>query len=209
MHRLHHTYKVSRKTIFYVKEYGPHSNVVKTIIRESIKILLFSAIISSFGGLAVEQIKALFISIIPLLILLPTLNDLIGDYGTIIASRFSTMLHEGKIKEKWWINAELKKLYVQILIIALITSISSAAVALLISHVSHYTISSALAFKIFLAVILDVVLLISILFVISVLAGLYFFRKKEDPNNFLIPIITSVADFGNMLLLSAIVIALF
>ena len=42
-----------------------------------------------------------------------------------------------------------------------------------------------------------------------VFAGIYFYRKGEDPSNFLIPITTSIADFGNMLLLSLLVILFF
>src|SRR3990167_2010559 len=80
IHKIHKKHKISRKTLFYVKEYGPHTNVPKTIIKESIKILLFASIISSFGGLALENIKTIFISITPLIILLPILNDMIGDY---------------------------------------------------------------------------------------------------------------------------------
>ena len=100
IHKIHKKHKISKKTLFYVKEYGPHSNVPRTIIRESIRILLLASVISSFGGFALEDIKAIFIPIIPLVILLPTLNDMIGDYGTIVSCRFSTMLHEGKIKKK-------------------------------------------------------------------------------------------------------------
>ena len=50
-HHLHHKHKISRKTLFYVKEYGPHTNVPKTIIKESFKILLLASLVSSFGGL--------------------------------------------------------------------------------------------------------------------------------------------------------------
>src|SRR3989338_5827245 len=88
IHKIHKKHKISKKTLFYVKEYG-HHNVVNTIIKESIKILLLASIISSVGGLALEHIKTVFISIMPLIILMPTLNDMIGDYGTIISSRFS------------------------------------------------------------------------------------------------------------------------
>src|SRR3989344_4456058 len=99
IHQIHQRHKISKKTLFYVKEYGPHSHVPRTIIRESIKILIFASVLSSLGGLALEHIKAIFVSVLPLIILLPTLNDMVGDFGTIIASRFSTMLHENWIKK--------------------------------------------------------------------------------------------------------------
>ncbi|MCX6818988.1 MAG: magnesium transporter [Candidatus Aenigmarchaeota archaeon] len=209
IHKLHKKHKISKKTLFYVKEYGPHSNVPRTIIKESIKILLLASIISSFGGFALEHIKTVFVSIVPLIILMPTLNDMIGDYGTILSSKFSTMLYEGKVSRSWWKNTWLRKLFVQIFIISMFTTIMSSALALVISIMSGYSASIEIALKIYLICLIDVAIFVSILFLISVYAGFYFFRKKEDPNNFLIPITTSIADFGNMIILSLLIMMFF
>ncbi len=209
VHTIHKKYKISKKTLFYIKEYGPHSNITKTIIRESIKILLLSALISALGGFPLEQIKTIFVSLIPLVILLPTLNDLIGDYATIFSARFTTMLHEGKAKGNWLANTELKELYLQVLIIALITASISSAGAFGITYLSGHASPIEMLSKVFLIVIIDVIVLVSTLFILTLVMGTYLYRKKEDPNNMLIPITTSIADFGNMLLLSILVILLF
>ena len=209
IHKIHKKHKISRKTLFYVKEYGPHADVPRTIIRESIKILLFASIISSVGGLALEHIKMVFVSIMPLIIIVPTLNDMIGDCGTIISSRFSTMLLENKVGRNWLVNKELRKLFAQILIVSLLTTAISLSVALVISKFSGYALSADIIYKIFFINIIDVVLLVLILFLIAVLAGIYFYKKKEDPNNFLIPITTSIADFGNMIILSILITLFF
>ena len=170
---------------------------------------MLASIISSFGGLSLEHIKTVFVSIYPLIILLPALNDMVGDYGTIVSSRFSTMLHEGKIKKDYWANKELKKLLVQIIIISLLTAVFSSIIALIISSLSNYAVGAATVYKILFIAIIDVIFLVSTLFLISVYAGIYFFRKKEDPNNFLIPITTSIADFGNMIILSLLIMLFF
>lgn len=209
LHHLHKKHKFSKKTLFYVKEYGPHSHVARTIIKESAKILLFASIISSFGGLAIEHIKVLFISIIPLIILMPALNDMIGDYGTIISSKFSTLLYEGRVGNDWRTNKELKKMFLQIMTIALIMASISGVISLIISKFFGYDLSLATIIKVLLIAILDVGILVTILFLIAIVAGLYFYNKQEDPNNFLIPITTSVADFGNMILLAFLVLILF
>ncbi len=209
IHKIHKKHKISRKTLFYVKEYGPHANVPRTIIKESVKILLFASIISSVGGLALEQIKMVFISIMPLIIIVPTLNDMIGDCGTIISSRFSTMLLENRVGRNWLVNKELRKLFVQILMVSLLTTVISLSVALVISKFSGYALSADIVSKIFFINIIDVVLLVLILFLIAVLAGIYFYKKNEDPNNFLIPITTSIADFGNMIILSVLITLFF
>ncbi|MEK6837391.1 MAG: magnesium transporter [Nanoarchaeota archaeon] len=209
VHQIHKKHKISKKTLFYVKEYGPRSNVPRTIIKESIRIMLLASIISSLGGLAIENIKTIFISITPLIILLPSLNGMIGDFGAIVSSRFSAMLHEGKIKRDWWKNTELKRLFAQVLIVSLIAVALTCVAALLFSNWSAYKATSTTVTKIFLIAVIDVILLVLLLFLTSIFAGFYVYRKKEDPNNFLIPITTSIADFGNMIILSVLVTALF
>jgi cation transporter-like permease len=209
VHHIYETHKISKKTLFYVKEYGEHTNVAKTIIKESLKILLLTSILSSIGGFTIEHIKTIFISIVPLVILLPALNDMVGDYGTILSSRFSTMLHKGTVGEKWWDNEELRLLFVQVLVIAILTTIISAAVALAISSFSGNQSSIEVAGKVFAVSLIDVCTLILLMFFVSISAGIYFFKRGEDPNNFLIPITTSIADFGNMILLSLLIIIIF
>lgn len=199
---------LSKKTAFYMKEYGPHSHVSYKIVKESMKILIFASIMSSLGGLFIEKIKVLIFSVIPMIILLPYLNSMIGDFGTIIATKFSTYLHEGKINKKWWKSKALIKLFFQILIIALFMSCFSALLALLITS-ARYAVDFEFAFKIFAIAILDVLILVNVMFFTSIFAGFHFYKKNEDPNNFLIPITTSISDFGNMLVLSFLVIYFF
>ncbi|MBS3154875.1 magnesium transporter [Candidatus Woesearchaeota archaeon] len=209
IHKIHKKHKISKKTLFYIKEYGPHTNIAKTIIKESIKILIFASLLSSFGGLAIESIKNLFVTIIPFIILFPILNDTIGGYGGIISSRFSTMLHENKVKKNWWKNKDIRSLFIEIFIIAIIITSMSVFLSLIVSYFFNYPIDSLLIFKVFLITILDVILLIIILFFVSIFAGIYYYKKKEDPNNFLIPITTSIADFGNMVILAVLIIIFF
>jgi mgtE-like transporter len=211
IHKIHHVHRISKKTLFYVKEYGPHSNVPKTILKESLKIIILASIISSVGGLALEQIKALFLTMLPLVILLPAINDMVGDYGTIIAARFSTMLHKGEVEKKWWKEAQVKTLFWQIMIIAEITAVLSATIALVLSKYTRATllVTPLFAAKIMFITIIDVLLLVCLLFFITVLAGIHYYKKKEDPNNFLIPITTSIADFANMVVLAGLVVLFF
>ena len=208
-HKIHKKYHISRKTLFYMKEYGSRAHVIKTIVKESIKVLILASIISSFGGFALEKIKIIFLSIAPLIILLPALNALAGNYGSIISSRFSTMLFEGKIKHQWWNNSDLKKLFIQIMIIGVITASLSSLFALGVSRFIESEQSFEIAIKVFLIAIINVTMLITLMFFISIVAGIYFYQKKEDPNNFLIPIATSIADFGNIVLLSILIVLFF
>ncbi|MFH1294311.1 MAG: magnesium transporter [Candidatus Aenigmatarchaeota archaeon] len=208
-HTDHKVKKISKRTLFYIKEYGPHSNVPKVIIRESLRILILASIISSVGGLALENIKPLFVAILPLVVLLPALNNMIGNYGTIISSRFSTMLHEGRVHGSWRKNKELRLLFLQMLLVSLITALIVSLAAVLISGISFGFVNTSLITKIVVVTVLDVMLLVSILFFVAVVCGIHFYKKHEDPNNFLIPITTSLADFSNMIILAVLILFFF
>lgn len=209
IHHLHKKHQISKKTLFYVKEYGSKSSVPKTIIRESLKILLFASLVSSLGGLGLERLKTVIVSVLPLVIMMPVLNDMIGDFGSILASRFSTMLHENKIHQDWRRSKELKKLFCQILLISVFATLLSAVLAIIISRFASGTFDWLTAIKVLSVALIDVLILVFVLFSLSIYFGLHYFRKGEDPNNFLIPITTSVADFGNMMLLAVLVILMF
>lgn len=196
--------KISQKTLFYMKEYGPHSHVAHKIVKESLRILILAAIISSMGGIVLEKIKPLILAVIPMIILLPSLNNMNGDFATIISTKFSAYLHSGKITEKWWRSEELQKLFIQIFIISTSTAFTSALIAVLITS-AKYILSPEFVYKIFSIAILDVWILMLISFTTVIIGGLYFYRKNEDPNNFLIPITNSVADFGNLLILGILI----
>ncbi len=208
IHQIHKKHRISKKTLFYVKEYGAHSNVPRTIIRESIKILIFASVLSSLGGLALEQIKEIFLSVLPLIILLPTMNTLVGEFGTIFASRFSTMLHEQGITPKIFIP-ELKQLWNQVLVISVMTTLLTVLLAVLISYLSNFEFSMIVTLKILIIALLTNFIMVATLFLIGVWAGRHFYRKKEDPNNLLIPLLTSVADLINILVLSGLILLFF
>ena len=209
IHKIHKKYNISRKTLFYVKEYGQHAHVSKVILKESLKVLILASIVSSLGGIALESMKSIFASIIPLIVILPVLNDMIGDYGTIMSSRFATMLHQGKIHRHPLMNKEVKKLLLQIFVISIITAFFSAVLALFISYISSYSINLSLAYKIFFIAILDTLILAFVLSLTAIFAGIYFYKKKEDPNNFLIPMTTSIADLGNIAIMSILITLFF
>ena len=119
------------------------------------------------------------------------------------------MLHEGLLNKKKLFNQKLTNLFFEILSIALLTALFAAILSLIVSLFSNYTFNLLIALKVLLVALLDSMILVAILFFISIYFGLYYYQKEEDPNNFLIPITTSIADFGNMLLLSMLIIIIF
>jgi len=180
------------------------------ITRESLKILIVASIISSLGGIGLEDIKAKFVVIIPLLILLPALNDMIGDFGTIISSRFTTMLYLGKIhEERWWKSPILGNLFLLVAAVAFIAALYISLLAGSISLLKGYPLTASILVKTVIIAVLSTAILITLMFWIAVTAGFKIYKRNEDPSNFLIPITTSVADFASMLILSGLVYLLF
>ncbi|GEM_PF-747731 len=199
LHHIHKKHNISYKTLFYMKEYGPHSHVAHTIFKESIKILLLTSIISSIGGIGLQNIESHLLTILPLLILLPALNNMVGAMGTIISSKFTTMLYLNRVEKKWWREHEVHKLITTLFIIALISSVYITVLATAVSVFRGFQFTQMIALKILALTMVSTIIIVSIIFLVSIIGGIFIYKRKEDPNNFLIPISTSVADFGSML----------
>ena len=211
IHLIHKKHRISYKTLFYMKEYGTKSHVASVIMKESMKILIITAIISSVGGVGLENVKEKLIAIIPLLIMLPALNDMIGDYGTIVSSKFTAMLYTGKIDIRKGVlkSAEMRNLAKMLFAIALITSLYIGAVSYGMAYYGGFPFDFSVFMKVMGVSILCTMMLVGIIFLTSATAGIWIYRRKEDPNNFLIPITTAIADFASMLLFAFIVVRLF
>ncbi|MBU0898195.1 MAG: magnesium transporter [Nanoarchaeota archaeon] len=207
---IHHKYLSLKRKPFYTKEYdNPKTNVSRVIINESLKILILVALIGSFGGIFLESIKGNFISILPLIIILPSLNGMIGNHSAVFSSRFSTMLHKGILMHKWWSDPRVKKLILQIFILSLVSATIISFSSLLISALMGFALNSSIVIKIFTICIIDTVIIILIVSLISIIIGIKVHKKHEDPDNFLIPITTTVADFSNIMILFLLILLLF
>lgn len=211
IHHIHRKHNISYRTIFYMKEYGTRSHAISTIMRESIKIIILAALISSIGGIGVDHVKEKVLAIIPLIIMLPALNDMIGDFGAIISSKFTTMIYTGRVSLNKGImkSRDFRKLVRNIFLVAIVSSVYLGVASYMLAYYSGFAFETAVMIKIIGTAVACTLALVSIIFVVSVASGIYIYRKKEDPNNFLIPIATSLADLGSMLLFAFIVVRLF
>jgi cation transporter-like permease len=205
LHHVHRKYGISKRTIFYMKEYGPRSHVAHVIVKESLKILMLASIISSIGGIGLESITSKLLLITPLLILMPALNDMVGDFGCIVSSKFTTMLYLGKVHRKWWRSRHLHTLFFVILVTSFITSVFIGVAASVIAYWSGFGLTLDIFLKILSIAVLSNFILVAVIFVVSIVGGLIIYGKKEDPNNFLIPITTSFADLLNLAIFAILV----
>ncbi|MFH1420396.1 MAG: magnesium transporter [Candidatus Aenigmatarchaeota archaeon] len=205
----HKKHNLSYRTLFYIKEYGSRSHTWHTIVHESIRILILASLISTIGGFGLHALESKILMIMPLLILLPALNDMIGDFGTVVSAKFTKLLYMNKVGRKWWKYPEMKALLRTVFVIAILSALFVGALSSFIALIRGFQVTALLFAKVILISLFATTVLVSIIFALSIASGFYVFSKKEDPNNFLIPITTSVADLGSMLLFTLLVAVLF
>lgn len=179
------------------------------IMRESVKMLLLSSAISSIGGIGLEFIQQKLVFLLPLVILIPALNDMVGDFGIVFASRFTTELFIGKIKpEHWWKSGAVRHLIFCIGSVALIIAVYLAIISYALAVFRGFEFLPALFLKLLLTSLIATVVIVLVLFAVVIAFGINVFRKNHDPDNYLIPLATALADLGSMAILS-LMIALF
>jgi len=182
---------------------------VQKIFWQSLPTLLIASFLSSLGGIGLSLVQKKVLLITPLLILLPALNDMAGDYGTILSSKFTTWLYRGTIPFFWYRSKRLKNLVRNILLLALFYSFFLSSLVLLLSFFKGFPFNFSLALKIFLVSLITTTVLILLLSLLVFIFGSFLYQKKVDPDNILIPLATSLADFGTLLTFALLVHFLF
>ena len=140
---------------------------------------------------------------------MPALTSLIGSFGTVVSSKFTTMLYLGLSTQKWWHSEHVKSLVKTMLVMAIISSFYIGSLSYVMALLKGFEFSALIFIKVMTVAILATLLLIGIIIIISIYGGLIIYKNKEDPNNFLIPISTSIADYGSLLLFSLLVTIFF
>ncbi|MAG52891.1 MAG: hypothetical protein CMH62_02920 [Nanoarchaeota archaeon] len=179
-----------------------------TIIKESFRIIIFAAILSSLGGIGLELINEKLIAILPLLIIFPALNNMIGNFGTIISANFTTLLFTNQLRARWK-SKKLRELLRTLFITAFFSAIFLATLASLISWYKGFPMTSEIFFKILIIVLVCTAVLVTLICLIAVSAGFYYYHIKQDPDNKLIALSTSIADLGGLIIFSILIHIMF
>lgn len=183
--------------------------VVRKILTESIKIVILASVLSTIGGIGIEGLKSKIAFLLPMIIMLPAINDMIGDFGTIISSKFTTLLYLGKIQEKWWNSAELGELFKVIAVVALISAVYMGVLSNVIALLKGFSFNLIVALKVITVAIMSTASLVMIIFFVAIIGGLFVYKNGSDPDNFLAPITTGLADLGSLLLFALMIQFLF
>lgn len=165
------------------------------------KEILSSEIVSLIGGLIAGTIIAVYTNkllLIPgMLIFLPGFLEMRGNLSGSFASRLSSGLFLGVIKpNKTTINL-LKGNFIASFILVIIVSLALGFLAFLF----NYFVFGIVTYKIIALALISGAIANTIEIPLTMFATFYLFRKGYDPNNIIVPFITSTGDITSVLAL--------
>ncbi len=165
----------------------------KRIFKESIIVVIISSILGLISGTVLSENQDVLYSFPIILLILPSLNSLIGDISTVLISRLTSHLYIGTLSPKIQKSDRLKEDFYGLLITILLSLFALITLGYIFGYISGIIIVNP--FLIILIIMITILLLFSLMFVFLFISSIFLFRKGKDPNNFLIPITTSLLDF--------------
>lgn len=182
---------------------------MRKIFYQSFPPIILASFLSSIGGISLIIVREKVLFILPLLILLPALNNMVGDYGTIIASKFTTWLYRGTIPSHWWKSKRLRSLLKNIFLIACFYSLLNASLANALSLYQGSSLTVSVILRVILIGIATAATIVILLSFLVILIGIYLFQRRLDPDNYLIPFATALADLAALFVFGGLVHLLF
>lgn len=167
---------------------------VKKIVKNSMPILMLTALISIFSGQIMHVNEDILTSNLPvLLILIPPLIKVGGDCGSILGARLSSALHLGLIDSKFERGEVIENSLIASFLIAITTCILIGTTVWLVS-LSLNTNTNIGLFKLVGISTISGFIQVFIIFGMTIVIALLSHRFGMDPDNTVIPIITTVGD---------------
>lgn len=163
------------------------------IFKESIIVVILSSIIGLISGTLLSSNKEILYTIPILLLILPALNSLIGDISTVLVSRLTTHLYIGTILPKIQKSKRLKEDFYGLLMTLLLSLFFLIFLGYSIAVISGVKLVNPLI--IVLIITFTILIIFLMMFILLFIGAIFLFKRGMDPNNFLIPFITSLVDF--------------
>ncbi|MEM3184263.1 MAG: magnesium transporter [Candidatus Hadarchaeales archaeon] len=169
----------------------------KRIVKESLFALLISATVSALAGfflqIEVEKILALPF----LLALIPPINDMGGNIGSILGARLSSALHLGLIEPKLKRQKVLSENLIEATASGLFSFLFVSIVLIFLGSVRGFSDP----FRFSATFILTGVILVPLIVLSSMMVTVISYVKGLDPDNIVGPLITSIGDVLGVLTL--------
>jgi len=167
----------------------------RKIVIQSIIPMFISFSITTFSGVFLQSNIEMFVLISGSLVLLPGFLEEVGNMSNMFAARFSTKLHMGSVEADFRTIKKIKKEIVTFLKLSLIIFFLLSIIA------SLFDIE---IFKIMFLIVIGGFLATVICLIITFFISIISYKCGIDPDNSVIPIMTSVTDLISVLILIAI-----
>ncbi|MBS3050839.1 MAG: magnesium transporter [Candidatus Aenigmarchaeota archaeon] len=164
----------------------------KTIVLQSVIVMLFAGTLSAMSGLFLESNLGLLLTVPIIITLIPAFLEEGGNIGNILSSRMATKLHTGQLSARFSMDDEIKHEIINSYILSLmIFPIVSVLVYVFGGAIGIGGMSlPRLMFTATIAGMVLTTIVIAVSFFVSILA----FRYRINPDNVTIPIVTGTAD---------------
>ena len=145
--------------------------------------------------------------ILPLIVILPALNGMIGGFGIVITSKFATALYEKKINN---IHSHIiKHLFKEVVPIAIFSAFYIGVLGTFFAYLKGFDLNMITFWKIIVITLITSLTLVFFIFIVSIIGGIIVYKRGNDPDDILIPITTSIADLFSISVFSLLVFLLF
>lgn len=156
--------------------------------------------ISLVGGLSLELVADRLLPVVPLLIATPALNNMVGDYAAIIAA------HIGDPAGRDRTRRDLMKMLSRVVLVNIVGLLT---LSLLLAHSRGYLASSIFITKFALFIVGVFAFMLLAMFAIGVWLDRIVVKRQLDPDELLIPVVTSITDVAVLSLVAAGALILF
>jgi mgtE-like transporter len=172
---------------------------MKTILKESLPIILIAGAISICAGVVLHNNSNLLFTLPGILAIIPSFNNMGGSITSVLCCRLSSALHMGMIRPKLRRTKTLER---NIFATLIITVISFLALGLAAGGFNMLLGLKSIDILIFPFVTLVAgFITVAILITISIVFSYLSYSRGLDPDNMVIPLLTSIGDLVGVLLL--------
>ena len=177
----------------------------KEVIEESLPVLSICAAISILSGLFLGKNEELLRMLPGILIIVPSFMAINGNISSVVASRLSSALHMGLVKPHFRRSKLLERNIHAMLIVAVV---SFFMLGLAAAMINNFLGAAVINFMIFPVITLTAGLItVMVLMFGSIFTSYLIYRHGLDPDNVVVPILTTVGDFVGILVLLLITAA--
>lgn len=168
----------------------------RDIIRESAPLIALMMIIEATGGSLLENMTAVFVSAPALLALVPLINAVGGNAGSIVGSRMASALHLGTVKG--FKDREVGENMVITGSMAVFAKLISAS--FIIFLLPFVGIAAGIdAFKFLGITFIASLIVLSAVIPSAVITSMLAFRYGKSPDDFTIPVVSTVGDISGII----------